>query len=751
MVLAFVFFVACCLVFRFIRFRLWPLLAATLVINLVCICLWLALDGVSGNGLDASVIYHMSTGLEGVGLADYEGYIVKWISILVLSAVALSLLLKYLSSRWPRPRYGNFLLALSFSGLFLNPLLVDGYGQYSQLRAFAEGLEFNVNENPGLGELENLFAIPSADDLESLKKNIVFIYLEGLESNYFDTNTFGELAPNLRELSKKAVRFTGIEMPLFARWTTAGIVASQCGVPLIPLGNANVNDLRGFDQFLPGATCIGDLLPKAGYHTEYIGGASLTFAGKGDFLATHGYKKRWGVEELRKQLPRDTPRVVWGYNDDVVFDFAEQRFIDLYEKESPFLLSVLSLDTHPPSGFISPECIRKGLTQGDDSILDAVRCTDYIASRLIRSILKHDQAKNTIVVVMSDHLAHPNSQRNKLEAIEPRNLLFWVFDGSSETGHEISKPGNSYDVGATVLAMAGSKSSRLGFGVDLLGHRNSTISDALIEDNLQQLSGFFWRPVDLEGELKILAEQPSLKWSGRTFSLPLSVTFNESYSAESLYWQTPLNSLLVRLTRPNSMIIDSCGWIDEGSESEWCLYYHDRKGEYSWEYFPEPGVSGVHIKSRLSGTAKANPWSFNKQINIVSSGGPKGFSGMFYGGEEKAFQRGLNLVRIDAEGVEMVATYDPCGKKSDKADAAEFVSLSKRASGTTLLAVKGTLGCAGRGHTELSGLLDAKVLQSLKPGQPYVGIIDGKGRALMEKSGSRGKRVRHRLAMPATG
>lgn len=56
--------------------------------------------------------------------------------------------------------------------------------------------------------------------------------------------------------------------------------------------------MGGMDIYLPGATCIGDILKHIGYSMTYSGGASLVFGGKGDFYRSHGFDIVRGKEEF---------------------------------------------------------------------------------------------------------------------------------------------------------------------------------------------------------------------------------------------------------------------------------------------------------------------------------------------------------------------------------------------------------------------------------------------------------------------
>jgi phosphoglycerol transferase len=75
-------------------------------------------------------------------------------------------------------------------------------------------------------------------------------------------------------------------------YTIAGMVASQCGIPLFaPFeGNASASGL----QLLPAEYLLGDILKNSGYENYFVQGANLRFAGKDVFLKSHGFDHLYG-------------------------------------------------------------------------------------------------------------------------------------------------------------------------------------------------------------------------------------------------------------------------------------------------------------------------------------------------------------------------------------------------------------------------------------------------------------------------
>ncbi|MFO7579347.1 MAG: sulfatase-like hydrolase/transferase [Nitrosomonas halophila] len=278
-------------------------------------------------------------------------------------------------------------------------------------------------------------------------KNLVLIYLESLERLYTDEQAFPGLTPNLNQLMKTGLLFDNMLQTEGTDWTVAGMTASLCGTPLLyGLGPGGSNDvLQG--GFLNQATCLPDILKRAGYYQVYMGGAATEFGGKGTLLSKHGFDQVKGKNQLIPLLADPSYLSGWGLYDDSLFDLAAQEFERLAALQKPFNLTLLTLDTHHPSGHPSASCPRYPAI--DNSILHAVHCTDHLVARFLERISQHPAWENTVVVLLSDHLA----MRNVAQPLYPddydRQLLFLALNTPLKSS--VADSGTHMDVAPTVL------------------------------------------------------------------------------------------------------------------------------------------------------------------------------------------------------------------------------------------------------------------------------------------------------------
>jgi len=350
-------------------------------------------------------------------------------------------------------------------------------------------------------------------------KNLVLIYAEGLERTYFDRTIFPGLIKGLRELEARSTYFTNVKQVPCTEWTIAGMVASQCGIPLFTPSHGN--SMSGMDQFLPSAFGLGDLLHKQGYHLTYYGGADLRFAGKGKFYSTHNFDEIYGKDELLSRLEDESYKTSWGLYDDSLFDLAYDHFLQLSEAHEKFALVLLTLDTHHPRGHPSKRCQSIAYQDVSNPMLNAVACSDYLITEFIGRIMRSEYGHKTVIVVVSDHLAMTNTASDLLNRGERRNL-FMIVEPDAKKGIRIEKTGSMLDVGATILPFIGYKGA-LGLGRNLGDEDQSESELKYIHKNLhswQPSISRFWSFPKIRDYVIINTIDKTMSIDGRKFGIP---------------------------------------------------------------------------------------------------------------------------------------------------------------------------------------------------------------------------------------
>jgi len=249
-------------------------------------------------------------------------------------------------------------------------------------------------------------------------RNLVLIYVESLEDSYGDPRRFGKdlLAP-LRTVGGQS--FAAYRQAPGATWTMAGIVATQCGLPLRVYSQYDIKPQGSARSFMPRAVCLGDLLQAHGFHNVFMGGAPLSFAGKGTFLRDHGYQEVHGLDEWKLSGIQANEQNEWGLYDSALFARGRARLDKLQASGQPFNLTLLTLDTHNPHGFMSPHCRGRGARDFEG----IVSCASEQLAEFVGFMRDKGYLDNTVVVILGDHLAVPNPVYEKLEQGGERRIF----------------------------------------------------------------------------------------------------------------------------------------------------------------------------------------------------------------------------------------------------------------------------------------------------------------------------------------
>ncbi|MBT8141757.1 MAG: sulfatase-like hydrolase/transferase, partial [Gammaproteobacteria bacterium] len=371
-------------------------------------------------------------------------------------------------------------------------------------------------------------------------KNLVVIYAESLERSYFDQNQFPGLIKHLRELETVSINFTNINQVYSTGFTIGGLTASQCGIPLIaPSGG---NSMSGMDQFLPSAVCLGDLLRSSGYKLKYFGGAKLNFAGKGKLFTSHSFDEVYGLTELKPKLKDQNYQSYWGVHDDSLLEIVYNDFLNSSKTNEKFGIFLLTLDTHHPRGHINKSCEQIKYKNGKNAILNSIACSDLLISNFINKIKQSKYAENTIIVVLSDHLAMNNTAYTQLSEINRNNLLM-IIDPSREEAKTIDKLGSTMDIGPTIMPYIGHKVD-LGLGRDLLDSNVTNINQKLIHNNLRNWKKeitSFWDFPRIKNQLGIDIENDRISIDDRNFDIPILIELDTKLKT-MLYFDADLNT-----------------------------------------------------------------------------------------------------------------------------------------------------------------------------------------------------------------
>ena len=482
-----------------------------------------------GQGLNEAFFFHLTADLDGAAFGDFKQAIFYSI-IFVATSVTLAVgSICIINRKKTRP---NTKVTLVFACTFMAVAFGVNPG-------FTETVRFIFNQNFQFSDTrypEDYRTIDEIDALPLGSKNLVYIYLESLERTYLDQTLFPGLTPNLTRLEAEGLSLTDLRQVPATGWTIAGMVASQCGHPIVTPGGGNL--MTGL-RFLPESMCLGDVLARHQYDLHYVGGARLKFAGKGNFYRDHGFNSVEGYDELKHHLTENPGyKTGWGLYDDTLFTIVRSRFDQLSHQKQPFGLFTLTVDTHHPRGHLSHSCGETVYDDGLNPILNAVHCSDKMVGELIEYLRAHKAYENTIIVVASDHLAMGNTASHLLKTRDRRN--FFVILGRDIASAKIASPASLIDLNALIFNSLGAKNITLGFARNIQDEEASiAVTRNLASEHSNFLLGL-WSFPSLEHGVRAISGTRHLQLGAKKIDYPVLVKINADLSSAGMIFDRRL-------------------------------------------------------------------------------------------------------------------------------------------------------------------------------------------------------------------
>ena len=473
-------------------------------------------------GYNDAFFYHLKPNILFAGVGEYLSLIIfEVFHLLVLTACAVKIALRK-PTPLPFQVRLNYLVPISLVVIYsfqpIYSLKSYGLGQLMGNSAFQAQAQSIIDD------LSNSRVTLKTGNN---KPNIVFIYLESVEQAYFDDDYFPGLMPKLAKIKANSINFTGLEQADKTSWTIAGMVASQCGYPLVPAyKGVSSNNSAITEKFMENARCHSDLLKENNYWLTYMSGEDQRFAGSAKFYKTHGYDEILGRNQLESTLEDRSYTHGWGLFDDSLFELSYKKFEELSAKNTPFNLTMATIDTHHPTGNPSKSCSPYPLE--NNIMLDAIYCTDQLAYDYITKIRQSQYSDNTVIVVMNDHLAMRNDLWDRLTAYKgKRNMTYFVNfpDGRKQT---IASKGTHFDVLPTLYELLGFEiDGQFGFGRSLLNqdgfiHHKAGDIEVVKNDLLQDYVASLWaqQKISLEkSNITISYEGRDVSFAGIDYNL----------------------------------------------------------------------------------------------------------------------------------------------------------------------------------------------------------------------------------------
>ena len=356
--------------------------------------------------------------------------------------------------------------------------------------------------------IEDNFADPETTEIKfpEEKRNLIFIYLESIENTFFSKDLGGyfeeNYMPDLAELSKEGISFShkesGFGGPFStfgSGWSVAAMVNMNTGLPMkVPVDG---NSYGAPDNFLPGATTLGDILHEQGYEQSVMFGADAAFGGLNFFFESHGnYNILDHKGVIEQGWLSEHYNVWWGYEDDKLYEFAKTELTRLASSNKPFHFVMETADTHAPNGYLSPNAEKKYKSQ----YANCIYYSQAEAVKFVHWIQQQPFYENTTIVIIGDHLSMADSFVGDITNYTRTTYNLFLNPPESlqniPTERTFNRKWAAFDMFPTTLASIGVEISenRLGIGTNLFSGQQTLIErDGLkkVNEELKNRSIFY--------------------------------------------------------------------------------------------------------------------------------------------------------------------------------------------------------------------------------------------------------------------
>ena len=415
-----------------------------------------------------SVLFTLTGGLGGVSTDLIEKFLTGAVLPTLLCTLVSGLLLFW---KWNWKRWIPVTLSLVLSlGLLVHA-------------AFnVELVEYIFHSNTTSDLYESEYRDPASVDIQfpEEKRNLIYIYMESMETSYLSEELGGglpyNLIPELTQLAQENINFShnqgvgGFRQVTGASWTVGAMVAHTGGVPLkVPEGITDWQNGYGKDgEFLDGLTNLTSILKEQGYYQTLMVGSVISFGGRDTFYENHGVDYIYDLVTGRQDglVAPNYWNDWWGFEDLYLFEYAKQELTEISQKDQPFAFTMLTVDTHHIGGFTCEKCG----SNYEESYENAIACASKQVYEFVQWLKAQPFYDNTTIVITGDHCSMDNGYFGRNVDDGYVRHVYNCFINAAATPHATTdRKFCAMDMFPTTLAAMGCtiEGDRLGLGTNL--------------------------------------------------------------------------------------------------------------------------------------------------------------------------------------------------------------------------------------------------------------------------------------------
>lgn len=342
------------------------------------------------------------------------------------------------------------------------------------------GDETIIYQNPG-------DAIITGDDTN----NLIYIYLESYENTFADRENGGlkdiNCLPELTQLAKDNISFSNTDKlggPIAftgTTWTIASMTAQTTG---LPLKTDVLNNMDQYNEFMPGAITIGDILHKRGYIQELLIGSQKKFAGTDKLFEQHGQFNIVDFDVLNAEgRIQNDEKIDWGANDNCLFRNAREELNKLASTGKKFNFTMATIDCHMPYGYKCKYCSNNYSSRYEN----IYACQSVLVNEFINWCKEQTWFNNTTIVIVGDHPTMASEYTGFISNDYTRTTYNCIINSKVTTENIKNRTFTPMDMFPTTLAAMGFdiKGNKLALGTNLFS-KLPTVTEKYSVDYIEQ-------------------------------------------------------------------------------------------------------------------------------------------------------------------------------------------------------------------------------------------------------------------------
>ena len=457
----------------------------------------------------AEVLYHMLAPLNGTNPDMIKGYIMRYLipALVIIIAIIVAVIVYTKKKEKTKPVYIILLIMSVIMIAFSIVRIERGVGEFSYAVNYLKAKKFQ-----GEDFIEKNYTDPREVSLTfpEKKRNLIYIFLESAEMTFADKESGGDFdvncIPELTELAKENEDFSadsdklngGISLP-GTNWTMGAMFGMTSGLPLQT--SLGANSMMNEDSFFEGVMTLGDILAEEGYDQRLLLGSEAKFGGRETYFKQHGnYLMKdynWAIDEGK--IPKDY-YVWWGYEDEKLFEYAKEQLTEMAAEDEPFNLTMLTVDTHFPDGYVCDMCEDKY----DNQYANVFACSSRQTVQFIKWIQAQDFYEDTTIVISGDHPTMDPDFTDNVDKKYTRKTYTCILNSAAGSSTGKTREFSTLDMFPTTLAAMGVEieGDKLGMGVNLYSDTKTLIEEygeQVCSDKMNLPSAF----MDKLGDIKI--------------------------------------------------------------------------------------------------------------------------------------------------------------------------------------------------------------------------------------------------------